>query len=576
MRDEARLPVTAPPGTGAALFAYPIGTTLLVGGGRAADPPGRTAGHLGAYAAALAAQLPAQTPVVLACQDRYAFAAALLGAWSRGCDVHLPPNVQPETVLGLQRATGASTILHDQAGCAGLDLTSLEPTRDFIPRPLPALPGAAAPAGVVVYTSGTQGRPTPHRKTRQQLLSEAAALAACFDLAGRTFLSSVPCHHIYGLLFGLLAPLCAGGRIVRGTPLFPEQVAKLIENTRADVWVTVPPHLIAFCETDPSPLARLHRLFSSGSPLPAAVAARFLASAVSTTQVFGSTETGGIAFRQGTEIAWRPLPGVEVGVSPDGRLLVDSPWLAPDQARPMATQDRARREGIGFVHEGRADAVVKVGGRRVDLSELEFRLGQVPGVRQARAIDLPGAGAHGVEILAVVESSDPTLDAARLRAELGRSLDAVSLPRRIRVVEKLPTGPTGKVSRESLLALFELDWTIAPQPLGDATWSFRPSARLGYFKGHFRSHPVLPAVVQLQRLALALARRRWSDLGPLAGLNRVKFRRPIVPEDEVIITLERPRPAQVRFVFRVGDQDVSSGSMSFVEGPAQTQTDGET
>lgn len=175
----------------------------------------------------------------------------------------------------------------------------------------------------------------------------------------------------------------------------------------------------------------------------------------------------------------------------------------------------------------------------------------------------------------MVETSDRGLTAAALRGLLAPVLDPVSLPRRIRTVEQLPLGPAGKVARTALLALFQAepapgpasDWSIVTRPLGDDQWSFTAPANLGYFRGHFPAHPVLPAVVQLQRLALALARRRWDDLGPLTGLTRVKFRRLVAPGEELIVALERPRPGQVKFAMTVAGAPASSGSLNFQVDP---------
>jgi acyl-coenzyme A synthetase/AMP-(fatty) acid ligase len=550
----------------AVIFVDPTGAAALT----------RTAAQLGGYARAIALHLEAGTPVVIACGDRYAFAAALLAAWSKNCAVHLPPNVRPETVTGLRADTGASAILHDRADAPeGLDVRGFEPAAGEAGTAHLPLPSDSE-AAVVVYTSGSQGRPTPHRKTPAQLLGEAASNAEAFALGGATILASVPCHHIYGLLFGLLSPLLAGGRIVRATPLFPDEVTRIVEATAAAVWVAVPPHLQAFADTTPAPLARLRRVFSSGAPLPAAVAATLTDAGVAVTQVFGSTETGGIAARDGTAVTWQPLPGVTIGADEGGLLRVDSPWVVDPALRatraPVTTADRVRLVEGGFVHEGRADGVVKVGGRRVDLGEIEARLAGIAGVRQARVIAQPGAGAHGTEILAVVQSADATLTPAVLRAELARWLDPLALPRRIRVVDQLPLGPAGKVAREALLALFDAaaEWTIAPRPVSDGVWSFTPSAQLGYFRGHFEQHPVLPAVVQLQRLALALARGRWPELGALTGLSRVKFRKLVAPGEEVLVALERPRGDLVKFVMTAQGQPVSSGNMTFANGFADT------
>jgi acyl-CoA synthetase (AMP-forming)/AMP-acid ligase II len=571
--------------------ARALGEALFLGGGGA-----RTAGQLGGLVAALAPRLALHAPVVLACEDRFAFTAALLAAWSRGCPVHLPANVRPETVAGVAVLARASVILHDQPGATGLDVRAID--GDVKDAPWPALALSANELAAVVYTSGSQGAPVAHGKTLGQLLGEAETLAACFALAGRTVLSSAPCHHIYGLLFGVLVPLIAGGRLSRATPLYPAEVVAAARELGAEVWVTVPPHLRAFADTDVAPLRTFARVFSSGGPVPPAVLAALVAGGVPLVQVFGSTETGGIGHRAGDEAAWRPLPGVRVGVAGENAdlLTVESPWLPPAGPRPLVTQDRVRLAPLGdgavsFVHVGRADTVVKVGGRRVDLGDLEARLRQIPGVDNARVVAVDTASAHGVELWAALESADSSLTPADVRRQLSRSLDAVSLPRRMRVVRALPTavGSAGKVTREALLALFAtpgsapekpspspMTFTIDPRPLPDGSFVYTPPATLGFFAGHFPGQPVLPAIVQLQRLALRLARRRWSDLGSLRGLSRVKFKKPIAPGDEIVVVLDRARPDLVKFELRVSGEPVSSGNLLFGALAAPGEPRGET
>ena len=116
-------------------------------------------------------------------------------------------------------------------------------------------------------------------------------------------------------------------------------------------------------------------MFSAGAPLPAdtaRVVARVLG--VPVTEAYGSSETGGIAWREDVAAPWRPFPGVTVAADDDGQLLLDSPLLASDSPRPLRCPDRiAVREDGRFDLLGRADDTVKVGGKRVSLGEVEER-----------------------------------------------------------------------------------------------------------------------------------------------------------------------------------------------------------
>lgn len=436
--------------------------------------PARRAGHLRADVHALAARLPdartdgsAAREVVLVCHDRYRFTVALLAAWSRGLSVALPPNAQPSTVTALRRHDAVHTVLHDVDGMAGLDVRTVldegvgrggESTREpsaagleiFGARPLD--PGFRA---VVVYTSGTTGEPLACPKTLGQLLSEAHCLTRTFEVGpGFRVCATVPPHHIYGLLFSVLVPLVSGASFTRETMLHAEPLAALLDRDGATVLVSVPAHLRALRVLPANRLPAMKRVFSSGAPLPAEtaqdLAARF---AWTCTEVLGSSETGGLAWRDTPDAAWTPLEGVRITTAHDGRMEVDSAFLDPDAARPYVSFDRIEPTPDGrFHHLGRADGVVKIGSTRISVPELEARLLAIPGVHDAAVIAVEVGGARGFECWAVVVGARHT--PASLREALLPWLDAVVIPRRFRFVDALPREAHGKLRRAALRALF--------------------------------------------------------------------------------------------------------------------------
>ena len=202
-------------------------------------------------------------------------------------------------------------------------------------------------------------------------------------------------------------------------------------------------------------LPSVARVFSSAAPLPPDVAdavhERF---GWTFTEVFGSSETGGIAWREsGGRGPWAPLPGVSIDVDADGRLLVDSPFLAPDAARPFVCADRIELGDDGtFTHFGRVDGVLKIGGVRISLAEVEQRLCEIDGVVDAAVVGVEVGGARGHEIWAAVVA---TPDVEVIRAALRGWLAPVAMPRRLKHVDALPRTESGKLRREDVLAIFE-------------------------------------------------------------------------------------------------------------------------
>ncbi len=394
--------------------------------------------------------------VIVLCRDRLAFAAALFGAWEAGFGVALPPNAQPETVKAIRHRPEIVTVLHDGEGPKGIDVRGILDAAP--PDDAPLSPIAAERHLATVFTSGSTGEHRACPKTGAQLLGEVKTLLAAFpEAAGARVLSVVPAHHIYGLLFGVLVPTCGGGAFHRDGPRDVEGLAKaLSENVH--VLVSVPAHLRSLRFAEEGLLPKVQRVFSSGAPLPADTAKDLDKRAGWTvTEVLGSTETGGIAWRDRSAAPatpWQPFPGVTVDAGDGELMLLESPLLSADLPQPYIGGDRVKPLPDGrFEHLGRADGVLKVGSNRVSVAELAARLAEIDGVNDAAVLPVEVGGARGVETWAALVA--PGLDAKTIRTALRKWLAPVVIPRRFRFVDALPRQESGKLRREDLLSLFE-------------------------------------------------------------------------------------------------------------------------
>ncbi|HEY7372185.1 MAG TPA: AMP-binding protein [Polyangia bacterium] len=528
--------------------------------------------HLLADAAALARALPAHAAAetMVACGDRYLCAVALLAVWRTGGIAALPPNSRPETIDRLCAERGVSLILHDGGGEGGVDVRGRlagAAARPGGAAPEPPLTFAPERALVSVYTSGSTGAHVRCPKTAAQLLGEAEVLARLWNLGPETrVLATVPPHHLYGLLFGVLVPFMGGGSLVRTTPLHAETIAAQARAHRASVLVSVPAHLRAVAALAAGALPPLARIFSSGAPLDAATATAVAAAArVPVTEVLGSSETGGIAWRQsgqarendGGDGGWQPLPGLTVAADEDGTMLLRSPFAATDASGWYRGADRIRARADGrFELLGRSDGVVKIGGSRVALAEVERELREGPGVADAAvvAVDTPSARRH--ELWAAVVA--PGASVASLRAALLRRLEPIAVPRRFRIVAALPREESGKLVRARLLALFE------DGADDHRTIAVTIPADWGFFRGHFDGFPVLAGVVQLNEIVLRELRACWPEHRHLRRITALKFRKPIGPGDTLELELRRTAPARVAFELRRGTAIASSGTLEFL------------
>jgi acyl-coenzyme A synthetase/AMP-(fatty) acid ligase len=505
-------------------------------------------------------------PVLLLCEDRYYFAAALLGAWQAGLTVTLPPSRGSAAVgeLGAK-----SLVVHDgapaQGARASIDVRELEAQ-------LPSLRTDARPPAdvdgervlVTLYTSGSQGEPVAWQKRAHQLLGEARVQVQELGLSARDrVLPTVPAQHIYGLLFGVLAPLLAGASFARQTPLHGPAILGLARASNATWLVSVPAHLEVLATGLEQSVAAslppsLRQGVSSGAVLLPSLAKRLARGGLTVTDVLGSTETGGIARRRPAECErYAPFSGVSLSLDGDDRLVIRSPFLAEPE-RAYVTGDRARFADDGtFEHLGRGDDVVKVGGKRIALVEVEATARALPGVFAVAALKQDVGGLRGQEIwlAAVAPGYSPEL----LRQALRQKLDPVLVPRRVRIVEALPADERGKSSRARLRELFEgaaSREVVRRESLtsaeSEARACYHVPANSARYEGHFVGDPLLPALAQLHDLVLPTVRASWPELGALTRMSRVKFTSPIRPGARVAVVLSR-RGERVDFALELAD-----------------------
>lgn len=505
-------------------------------------------------------------------EDPYDFAAALFGAWHAGKEAVLPGDAQPATV---------ERLLPEVDGCAGQLPRGLVPAdpADTVLQPLDLQRTRA-----VIYTSGSSGQPLAIVKRLVQLESEIEHQQQLFgprlDVTGLTIYSTVSHQHIYGLLFVILLPLAAGHAVEVERLVYPEQMAQCLAQGPSAL-VSSPAHLKRLPESIDwhGVRANLRAVFSSGGPLPPESASEALVMlGQSPIEVYGSSETGGVAWRQRATHGdrWDALPGVEWRVQ-EGTLsvrsshLVDGAW--------WETSDRAQPFGGGFVLQGRADRIVKIEEKRVSLVAVEQALLATGDIAEARALLVPGEAGERLAVVAVptqqgwnaLRSAGKRAVNERLRGALLKTLERVALPRRFRYVRELPVNSQGKATEALLLALFQpalpqVQWREkGPER---AVLSLDVVRELRVFDGHFPGMPVLPGVVQLD-WAAEFASQCFPLPPRFCRAEQLKFQRPVIPPQQLELTLDwRAEAGQLMFRY-VSDRGVHSGGrLVFEDGDA--------
>src|SRR5262245_11518566 len=241
--------------------------------------------------------------------------------------------------------------------------------------------------------------------------------------------------------------------------------------------VSTVPTLVALWPAEALENVRL--LIMGGEVCPPELAARLVAPGREVWNTYGPTEAtvvscGAQLAGEGPVRIGLPLDGWDVAVvDADGRhvapgetgeLIIGGVGLARylDPAKdaekyaamPELGWDRAYRSGDlvvfdseGLLFGGRADDQIKVGGRRIELGEIDSALLGLPGVTSAAAAVRRTAA--GNQLLVGYLTTGPVFDHSGSVAQLRRELPAALVPR-LAVVDTLPTRTSGKVDRDAL------------------------------------------------------------------------------------------------------------------------------
>ncbi|ROL78363.1 AMP-binding protein [Pseudomonas protegens] len=472
-------------------------------------------------------------------EDAVDLAVALLGAWRAGVSVLLPADLQAQT-----RQRWAADV--------DLWLTDQDPPL----QPLQAGPLEPAELDLdacrlSLCTSGSSGEPKRIEKNLRQLANEVQALEQLWgtDLGPAWIIGSVATQHIYGLLFRVLWPLCAGRPFVRRQLPFPEDLQRASRECPAFAWVASPALLKRMGDNlDWPALSPVRRVFSSGGALPAEAASGLQQRLQQwPTEILGSSETGGIAWRQGPDL-WQPFAEVRLSQDSDGALLIASPYLPAGHIEHSADAARIAADGR-FELLGRLDRIVKLEEKRISLPMLEQALEQHEWIAEARLGVIEDNRAYLGALLVLSESG---LHALRnqgrrhltqaLRQHLSRHCEALALPRRWRLLRQMPLNNQGKLPRAEVQALLLAPRPQAPEVLEqvqhEQEWQLQLAIPpdLAYFSGHFPATPVLPGVVQVD-WALALGQQLLELPGRFAGMEVLKFQQLVRPGDRIQLNL---------------------------------------
>ncbi|MDF2576913.1 MAG: Acyl-CoA synthetase, AMP-(fatty) acid ligase [Chlamydiales bacterium] len=389
-------------------------------------------------------------------EDRCFLLTVILAALQLDKEVYLPHTSAPNLLKELLQET--DLLLTDQDSfvtALDINLTEVSTTFKVLDPDL---------AKITFYTSGSTGKPKAITKTLIQLETEVTTL---FNLWGKhsfNFLSTVPPYHIYGFLFSLLWPICSGQGLFQFTFSNWEEVCQHL-NTQSVLISSpsylsrIPPYIREEETTKPA------LIFSSGALLSFSAAQMSEKSFGSLPiEVYGSTETGGIAYRQqiNETTPWQAFSNIEIALGVDECLKIKSPYLdVPDF---LQTEDRIQLlDTKKFNLLGRQDRIVKIEGKRISLIEIETRLLVQGTLKEVIALPIQWSYREEVGIIAILsEEGEGIIKASgrpqfieHLKGYLRLYFDPILIPRKWRFVSHIPVNSQGKYLYSDLKLHFQ-------------------------------------------------------------------------------------------------------------------------
>ncbi|MEN6637716.1 MAG: class I adenylate-forming enzyme family protein [Smithella sp.] len=412
---------------------------------------GHTYGEIYELAAGLRKTLikrGAEKTVCLCTENKAVVAASVLASLSGACKLILPHSFSSHALMEMHEATGFDAVVADHPE----EMPGVE-----IITPQAGNPGDLNPENMrnpdqpflKLFTGGSTGKPKVWSKSPRNLLAEALYLRDKFELTEKDlFISTVPPYHIYGLLFSILTPFLAHARVLPEIYTFPQEIISTINRHKATVLVSVPIHYRSL-KVDNLSAPSLKIAFSSSGVLNRADAAYFLKrTGLGIHEIYGSTETGGVATRSISENtdSWKPTDVVSWKLA-GRRLAVRSDFTSIEMEKDTdgfcVTGDEAKPDKNNrFILLGRADGIIKVAGKRVDLQDVQNKIQTLPAVRDAVVIALPAEKGRESVIAALVACD---LTEIQFKKMISEKLEPYAMPRRIKIVPSITRTAAGKV-----------------------------------------------------------------------------------------------------------------------------------
>nr|WP_318710506.1 class I adenylate-forming enzyme family protein [uncultured Treponema sp.] len=408
---------------------------------------------------------------ILHCEDYWYFLVAFIALLQSGKKVFLTQNIAEYFLEEIKKegmefltdkkrngeSIPGSTIVSE------IIENSLEPTTEEL-HCTPAI--NPEDSNIFMYTSGSTGTPKAVPQRMKEFEEDNAFIISKWkdEFLNRKLVATVSQHHIYGFLFGICLPFTLGVPFRRTRIEFPEDFEKLTDEKY--IIIATPAFLKRTVDAkDRLPLEDPWIFTSGGAVSPELALLTDKVFGFCPLEVYGSTETSGIAYRQQSvnALVWTPFDNAKVWKGDDGCLRIISPYIKNPEGFATADLVEFTGEGNKFFLKGRSDSIVKIEEKRISMTEVENRLIESGLVKDVKVIalsnDVRQFLAAAIVLNEVGKNKFEGMEKYQINKFfhdwLMKFFENVVLPKKWRFVDYIPVDVQGKKHRDEIAAMFD-------------------------------------------------------------------------------------------------------------------------
>ncbi len=311
-----------------------------------------------------------------------------------------------------------------------------------------------------LFTSGSMGEAKLVQKTFKNIMTEVCYLKELLTTTEEDiYLALVPSFHIYGLLYTVLLPLYTGSAIRLDIPFSPLNIFEdgILKNV--NMVIANPTHYSAMSQFledfKGKDFSQLKYCISSTMPVDEDIIVQFYEMLkIKMIEFYGSTETGGIAYRKFYEKStWSFFPQIKWSISERSELIVNSPMVSHGESQDRnfeslhCTGDLIDydEKALGFSLIGRVNQIVKVAGNRVSCLEVEKVIREFPDVEDVVVLGFSSKGIDGEKLFAYLVTRNEKGFIKKIKYHCHNKLPDFKVPSRFIILDTIEKGANGKV-----------------------------------------------------------------------------------------------------------------------------------